>query len=48
MNLVLEFTVADTNDVCRQVQVANGSVTTNFINSAYDISDMVLKCDSRC
>ena len=46
MNLTLEFTVADANDVCRAGQVTNGSVTTNFINSAMDISDVVLKCDS--
>jgi len=46
MNLVLELTVADAADVCRGGSVVDGTVTTTFTNSAYDISDVILKCDS--
>ena len=46
MNLVFEITVADANDVCRGGNVTEGGVTTTFVNSAYDISDVILKCDS--
>ena len=46
MNLVFEITVADANDVCRGGQVLEGAVTTVFTNTAYDISDVILKCDS--
>ena len=46
MNIVLELTVADAADVCSGGSVIENGVTTTFTRNAYDISDVVLKCDA--
>jgi len=46
MNLVFELTISDAADVCAGGTSIVGGVTTTFNSSAYDISDVILKCDS--